>query len=76
MAVRPRAKCAAFLLEGEEGRRPGRITRTLGMAAVDLLPPFARTMLGLRRPGMSGLPAIAGTRALAGAVRWAFAGSR
>jgi uncharacterized protein (DUF2236 family) len=67
---------AAFLLEGEEGRRPGRIARTLGMAAVDLLPPFARTMLGLRRPGMSGLTAIAGTRAMAGAVRWAFAGSR
>lgn len=67
---------AAFLLEGGDGRRPGRITRTLGIAAVDLLPPFARTMLGLHRPGIGGLPAIVGTRAMAGAVRWAFAGAR
>jgi uncharacterized protein (DUF2236 family) len=67
---------AAFLLEGSAGRRPGSVMRTLGGAAVDLLPPFSRTMLGLRRPGISVLPALAGTRAMAGIVRWAFAGTR
>jgi uncharacterized protein (DUF2236 family) len=67
---------AAFLLEGEGARRPGAAMRALGAAAVDLLPPFARTMLELQRPGLSAIPALAGTRAMAGAIRWAFAGSR
>ena len=64
---------ARFLLEGDEGRRPGRVMRTLGTAAVDLLPPFARTMLAIKRPGLTGLPALAGTLAMAGTIRWAFA---
>lgn len=67
---------ARFLLEGEPGRRPGAVMQTLGTAAVDLLPPFARTMLGIGRPGLAALPARAGTRAMASTIRWAFAGTR
>ncbi|WP_395332200.1 oxygenase MpaB family protein [Novosphingobium sp. BL-8H] len=67
---------AAFLLEGEPGRRPGTVLQTLGTAAVDLLPPFARTMLGIGRPGLAALPVRAGTRAMAATIRWAFAGKR
>jgi uncharacterized protein (DUF2236 family) len=44
-------------------------------AAVDLLPDFAREMHGLKRPRL--LPLIrSGTYAMAGTVRWAFAGDR
>lgn len=67
---------ASFVLEGAPKQRPNPVARTLGTAAVDLLPPFARTMLGLRRPGLTVLPALVGTGAMAGAVRWAFAGTR
>lgn len=67
---------ASFVLQGAAGRKPNPVARTLGTAAVDLLPPFARTMLGLRRPGLSVIPALVGTGAMAGAVRWAFAGTR
>jgi len=67
---------ASFLLNGEEEHRPGAVARTLALAAVDLLPPFARVALGLKRPGASALPVMVETRAMAGAVRWAFAGTR
>lgn len=63
---------ALFLLNGDASRHLGYLERMLWKAAVDLLPPFARTMLGLERPGLSALPAITGTRALAHTVRWAF----
>lgn len=67
---------ADFLLNGEEAHRPGAVAKALATAAVDLLPPFARVALGLKRPGTSALPAMLGTRVMAGAVRWAFAGAR
>jgi uncharacterized protein (DUF2236 family) len=67
---------AAFLLEGDANRRVGTSERLLWTAAVDLLPPFARTMLGLERPGLAAMPALAGTRAMARIIRWAFAPPR
>ncbi|TCM16436.1 uncharacterized protein (DUF2236 family) [Novosphingobium sp. PhB165] len=67
---------ASFLLNGERERRSGAVARTLAVAAVDLLPPFARILLGLKRPGASAWPQMIGTRAMAEAVRWAFAGTR
>jgi uncharacterized protein (DUF2236 family) len=51
---------------------PWPIQRALGTAAVDLLPPYARTMLGLARPAASALPARVTTRTLSEALRWAF----
>ncbi len=44
----------------------------LAAAAVDLLPNFAISMLGLRRPLLSALPVRAGTFAMGRTLRWAF----
>ncbi len=44
----------------------------LNAAAVDLLPPYARTMLGLKAPGIGALPTRLATGALGGTLRWAF----
>jgi len=44
----------------------------LNAAAVDLLPPFARTMLGLKGPGLAAVPTRMATKALGGTLRWAF----
>ena len=41
-------------------------------AAIDLLPPFARTMLGLDAPRLGAIPAKLVTGALGGTLRWAF----
>ena len=69
----PEAKEVADLITR---RRPqgqlGAIQPFLANAAVDLLPPFARTMLGLEKPGLAMLPARAVTRGLVGTLRWAF----
>jgi uncharacterized protein (DUF2236 family) len=51
---------------------PAAVQRTLGTAAVDLLPPYARTMLGLQRPLVSALPARLAARAMSETLRWAF----
>lgn len=40
--------------------------------AISLLPPFARSMLGLERPAMGGLPARAATWGVGRTLRWAF----
>ena len=46
--------------------------RALATAAIDLLPPYARTMLGLRRPLATALPARLATRTMSETLRWAF----
>lgn len=48
------------------------IQPALAAAAVDLLPPFARTMLRLDRPGLGGIPARLVTNSLGSTLRWAF----
>lgn len=57
-------------------RRPqgslGSIQPALSAAAVDLLPPFARTMLQLDHPGLAMIPARLVTNSLGGTLRWAF----
>ena len=50
----------------------GAVQGVLSTAAVDLLPPFARTMLGLERPGLDGLTARSVTAGLGKTLRWAF----
>ena len=53
--------------------REAPVQRLLMNAAVDLMPPFARTMHGLSRPML--VPVIRGaTLGMASTVRWAFAG--
>lgn len=44
----------------------------LATAAVDMLPPYARTMLALERPGLAALPARFATQTLGNTLRWAF----
>ncbi len=50
----------------------GAVQPFLANAAVDLIPPFARTMLGLERPGWQATPSKLVTDALGGTLRWAF----
>lgn len=51
---------------------PGAVQRLLAAEAVALLPPFARTMLGLRRGGLSAMPGRLATQGMAAGLRWAF----
>ncbi len=46
--------------------------RAMATAAVDLLPAYARTMLGLARPSVTAVPARMATRTMSEALRWAF----
>ncbi len=49
-----------------------RLAALLRAVAVALLPPFARSMLGLERPGLAALPARAATWGMGKTLRWAF----
>lgn len=48
------------------------VQQMLGGAAVDLLPPFARAMLGLRNPPLGALGARMATDGVGRTLRWAF----
>ena len=69
----PEARDVAQLVltQKPEGTPPG-VQTMLGAAAVDLLPPYARSMLGLPRPGIAALPARAATWGMGKTLRWAF----
>ncbi|MBO6526998.1 oxygenase MpaB family protein [Erythrobacter sp.] len=51
---------------------PLAVQALLGAEAVALLPPFARSMLGLDRPGLAAIPARAATWGMGKTLRWAF----
>jgi uncharacterized protein (DUF2236 family) len=51
---------------------PRAVQRTLAAAAVDLLPPYARTMLALQRGQVGAVPTRMATRAMSETLRWAF----
>lgn len=59
------------LSQRPEGAPPA-VQALLGAEAVALLPPFARSMLGLERPGLAGIPARAATWGMGKTLRWAF----
>lgn len=63
---------AMLITEGRGDGAARAIQPALSAAAVDLLPPFARTMLGLEHPGLKMIPAKLTTSALGGTLRWAF----
>ena len=63
---------ARIVLEPQEDGMPTGIKLALAAAATDILPPFARTLLGLKRPGLTDWPALLATRGMAGTLRWAF----
>lgn len=69
----PEAREVARLVLSQRaaGTPPG-LQAMLGADAVEMLPPFARTMLGLTRPGIAALPARAATWGMGKTLRWAF----
>lgn len=77
-AMRPRlraseeARAVARLLLEQRPRGAAAVQPLLAAAAVDLLPPYARTMLGLHAPGLGALPVRAATFGLGRTLRWAF----
>lgn len=69
----PQARGVAQLVLSQKPEgAPAAVQRALGHAAVDMLPPFARAMLGLEAPGLAALPSRAATGIMAGTLRWAF----
>ena len=73
LSTSPQAREIADLVLSQrpEGAPPA-VQALLGSEAVALLPPFARSMLGLERPGLSALPARAATWGMGKTLRWAF----
>jgi len=72
-ATSPQAQEVARLVTQPQGSgAAGAVQPFLAQAAIGLLPPFARTMLGLDHPGLAMLPARLVTRSLGGTLRWAF----
>ena len=69
----PQAREIADLVLSQrpEGAPPA-VQALLGAEAVALLPPFARSMLGLERPGLAAIPARAATWGMGKTLRWAF----
>ncbi len=51
---------------------PVAVQAVLGSEAVEILPPFARSMLGLTRAGIGAIPARAVTWSMGKTLRWAF----
>jgi uncharacterized protein (DUF2236 family) len=69
----PQARDVARLILSPRGTGPAAAAQPfLNAAAVDLLPPFARTMLGLKGPGLRAVPTRMATKALGDTLRWAF----
>ena len=73
LATSPQAREIADLVlrQRPEGAPPA-VQAMLGAEAVALLPPFARSMLGLDRPGLGAFPARAATWGMGKTLRWAF----
>ena len=63
---------ADLVLNQRPAGAPRAVQAMLGSEAVALLPPFARSMLGLERPGLAALPARAATWGAGKTLRWAF----
>lgn len=59
------------LTQRAPGTPPG-LQALLAADAIEMLPSFARTMLGLNRPGLVALPARAATWGMGKTLRWAF----
>ncbi|WP_394731098.1 oxygenase MpaB family protein [Altererythrobacter sp. GH1-8] len=69
----PQAREIAQLVLNQrpKGTPPG-LQAMLGAEAVAILPSFARSMLGLTRPGLATIPARAATWGMGKTLRWAF----
>ena len=63
---------ARLVLTQRPANAPATVQRAIATAAVDMLPPYARTMLGLERDRLRSLPARLATKAMSDTLRWAF----
>lgn len=63
---------ARFVVEIRPQGAPPALQKAVMAEAIALVPPFARSMLGLERPGLGGIPARATTWGAARTLRWAF----
>ena len=73
LAASPGAREVADLVLSQRPKgAPPAVQTLLGAEAVALLPPFARSMLGLERPGLAAIPARAATWGMGKTLRWAF----
>ena len=63
---------AQFVLSARPQGAPPAVQAMIATEAVALLPPFARSMLGLERPGLEAIPARALTWGMGKTLRWAF----
>ncbi len=63
---------ARLVLSQKPEGAPPAMQALLGAEAVALLPPFARSMLALERPGLASIPARAATWGMGKTLRWAF----
>ena len=73
LAASSAAREVADLVLGQRPKGASPAVQTLlGAEAVALLPPFARSMLGLERPGLAAIPARAATWGMGKTLRWAF----
>lgn len=63
---------AHLVLTQKPAGSPPAVQAMLGAEAVALLPPFARSMLALERPGLAAIPARAATWGMGKTLRWAF----
>lgn len=63
---------AQLVLTQKPAGSPPAVQAMLGAEAIALLPPFARSMLALERPGLAAIPARAATWGMGKTLRWAF----
>ena len=63
---------ADFVVRIRPEGTPPALQRAIILESIALLPPFARSMLGLERPGLTAIPARAATWGVGKTLRWAF----
>jgi uncharacterized protein (DUF2236 family) len=63
---------AQLVLSQRPKGTPAALQTMIGAEAVAMLPPFARSMLGLQKPVLTALPARAATWGMGRTLRWAF----
>lgn len=63
---------ARFVVAIKPEGAPATLQKAIVAEAIAMLPPFARSMLGLERPGLASFPARAATWGAGKTLRWAF----
>ena len=73
LATSPEAReVARFVVDIKPEGAPAPLQKAIVAESIAMLPSFARSMLGLERPGLTGIPARAATWGAGKTLRWAF----